>query len=98
MKLRPPTGPLCAKLAVAFLCTGSAGLAQDSSSNDVSALKAQMQKMQLENQAQMQKLQSENQTHMQRMEKEYEDRITSMESEMKSLESKADTGTGSEHR
>src|SRR5260221_5006399 len=82
MKLRPPTGPLCAKLAVAFLCTGSACLAQDNNSNDVSALKAQMQKMQ-----------SENQTQMQRMQKEYEDRITQMESEMKSLESKADTGS-----
>jgi maltoporin len=93
MKLRPPTGPLCAKLAIAFLCTGSACLAQDNSSNDVSALKAQMQKMQLENQAQMQKLHSEDQTQMQRMEKEYEDRITQMESEMKSLESKADTGS-----
>jgi maltoporin len=82
MKLRPPTGPLYAKLAVAFLCTGSACLAQDNYSNDVSALKSQMQKMQ-----------SENQTQMQRMQKEYEDRITSMESEMKSLESKADTGS-----
>src|SRR5260221_6049662 len=82
MKLRPPTGPLCAKLAVAFLCTGSACLAQDNNRNDVSALKAQMQKMQ-----------SENQTQMQRMQKEDEDRITQMESEMKSLESKADTGS-----
>jgi LamB porin len=68
-------------------------LAQDNNSNDVSALKAQMQKMQSENQAQMQKLQTQNQTQMQRMQKEYEDRITSMESEMKSLESKADTGS-----
>jgi maltoporin len=42
-----------------------------SNQNDVSALKAQMQKMQ----------------------KEYEDRISSMESEMKSLESRADSGS-----
>jgi hypothetical protein len=48
MKLRPPTGSLCAKLAVAFLCTGSVCLAQDNNSNDVSALKTQMQKMQKE--------------------------------------------------
>jgi maltoporin len=76
MKSRPPTGSLCAKLAIAFLCTGSLCLAQDNSSNsnngnDVSALKNQMQKMQ----------------------KEYEDRISAMEAEMKSLESKADTGS-----
>jgi maltoporin len=49
MKFSPPTGYLCAKLAVAFLLTGSVCLAQDSSSNnDVSALKTQMQKMQKE--------------------------------------------------
>jgi maltoporin len=73
MKSRPPAGYLCAKLAVALLCTGSLALAQDNSSsqNDVSALKTQMQKMQ----------------------KEYEDRISSMEAEMKSLESKADSGS-----
>ena len=52
-----------------------------------------MQKMQSDNQAQMQKMQSENQIQMQKIQKAYEDRITQMESEMKSLESKADTGT-----
>jgi hypothetical protein len=73
MKLLPTTGSLCAKLAVAFLCTGSTCLAQDNSTNnnDVSALETQMQKMQ----------------------KEYEDHISAMEAEMKSLESKADTGS-----
>jgi maltoporin len=78
MKSRPPAGYFCAKLAVALLCTGSLALAQDNSStststsnSDVSALKAQMQKMQ----------------------KEYEDRISNMEAEMKSLESKADSGS-----
>jgi LamB porin len=83
MKFSPPTGYLCAKLAVAFLWTGSACLAQDSSTNnDVSALKTQMQKMQSDYDAQVQKIQ-----------KEYEDRITSMEAEMKALESKADSGS-----
>jgi maltoporin len=51
MKLRPPTQTLCANLAIAFLFTGSICLAQDnnnSGSNDVSALKTQMQKMQKE--------------------------------------------------
>ena len=77
MKSRPPTGYLCAKLAVAFLSSGSLCLAQDnnsSNSNDVSALKAQIQSMQKQQQ-------------------EYQDRITSMEAEMKALESKADTGS-----
>jgi maltoporin len=76
MKLRPPTGPLCAKVAAAFLFTGSIALAQDnsSSSNDVSALKAQIESLQKQQQ-------------------QYQDRITSMEAEMKSLESKADTGS-----
>jgi maltoporin len=84
MKFSPPTASLCAKLAVAFLWTGSVCLAQDNSSsnNDVSALKTQMQKMQSEYDAQVQKIQ-----------KEYEDRITAMESEMKALESKADSGS-----
>jgi maltoporin len=87
MKLRPPTGSLCAKLAVAFLWTGSVCLAQDSSNNsnngnDVSALKTQVQKMQSDYDAQVKKIQ-----------KEYEDRITAMEAEMKALESKADSGS-----
>jgi maltoporin len=84
MKLRPPTGFLCAKLAVAFLCTGSVCLAQNDSStnNDVSALKTQVQKMQSDYDAQVKKIQ-----------KEYEDRITAMEAEMKALESKADSGS-----
>jgi maltoporin len=77
MKLRPPTGYLCANLAVAFLFTAPLGLAQDnsnSSSNDVSALKTQIQSLQKQQQ-------------------EYQDRITSMESQMKALQSKADTGS-----
>jgi maltoporin len=79
MKLRPPTGPLCAKVALAFLCTGSLVLAQDnnsnsSSDNDVSALKAQIQSLQKQQQ-------------------QYQDRITSMEAEMQSLESKAESGS-----
>ena len=76
MKLRPPTGPLCAKVAAAFLFTGSIALAQDNSSNnnDVSALKAQIESLQKQQQ-------------------QYQDRITSMEAEMKSLESKADSGS-----
>ena len=84
MKFSPPTGALCAKLAVAFLWTGSVCLAQDNSSsnNDVSALKTQMQKMQQEYDSQVQKI-----------EKQYEDRISSMEAEMKALESKADSGS-----
>ncbi len=76
MKLRPPTGPLCAKVAAAFLFTGSIALAQDNSSNnnDVSALKAQIESLQKQQQ-------------------QYQDRITSMEAEMKSLESRADSGS-----
>ena len=79
MKLRPPTGCLCAKLALAFLCTGSLALAQEnnsnsSSGNDVSALKAQIQSLQKQQQ-------------------QYQDRITSMESEMQALESKAESGS-----
>src|SRR5580704_11723961 len=52
MKLRPPTGLLGVKLAVAFFWTGSLGLAQDnnSNSNDVSALKAQIQNLQKQQQ------------------------------------------------
>jgi maltoporin len=53
-----------------------------SNQNDVSALKSQMQKMQSEYDSQVQKIQ-----------KEYEDRISAMEAEMKSLESKADSGS-----
>jgi maltoporin len=51
-------------------------LAQDNSgnSNDVSALKTQIQ-------------------NLEKQQQEYQDRITSMEAEMKSLESKADTGS-----
>jgi maltoporin len=84
MKFSPPTGYLCAKLAVAFLWTGSVCLAQDNSNNgnDVSALKTQMQKMQSDYDAQVNKIQ-----------KEYEDRITAMEAEMRALESKADSGS-----
>jgi maltoporin len=76
MKLPPPTGSLCAKLAMALFCTGSLALAQDnsSSSNDVSALKAQIQ-------------------NLEKKQQEYQDRITSMEGEMKSLESKAESGS-----
>ena len=68
--------------SLTLLASGGLFAQNSDTQNDVSALKAQMQKMQ-----------SENQTQMQRMQKEYEDRITSMESEMKSLESKADTGS-----
>jgi len=62
MKFSPPTGALCAKLAVAFLWTGSVCLAQDSGNNsnngnDVSALKTQMQKMQSDYDAQVNKIQ-----------------------------------------
>ena len=77
MKLRPPTGFLCSKIALAFLCTGSLALAQDNSSSnssDVSALKAQIQSLQKQQQ-------------------DYQDRITSMEAQMKSLESKAESGS-----
>jgi maltoporin len=84
MKFSPPTGSLCAKLAVAFLWTGSVCLAQDNSNNgnDVSALKTQMQKMQ-----------SDYDAHVNKIQKEYEDRIAAMEAEMKALESKADSGS-----
>jgi maltoporin len=78
----PPDGRSCLPVAAALLLTGSFSLAQDngqaqngtSQDNEVSALKAQIQSMQKQQQ-------------------QYQDRITSMEAEMKSLESKADSGS-----
>src|SRR6201987_2980356 len=78
----PPYGRSCLPVAAALLLTGSFSLAQDSSQaqngtsqdNEVSALKAQIQSMQKQQQ-------------------QYQDRITSMEAEMKSLESKAESGS-----
>ncbi len=77
MKLPPPTGYLCAKLAVAFLFLGRIALAQDdrSNGNDVSALKAQIQGLE--------KQQQEYQDRITAMESEM----------MKSLESKANSGS-----
>jgi maltoporin len=85
MKSRPPAGYLCANLAVALLCTGSLALAQDNSSSgnseDISALKAQIQSLQKQ------------QLQYQRDQQNYQDRITEMEGEMKAMESKADSGS-----
>src|SRR6201988_2001747 len=85
MKSRPPAGYLCANLAVALLCTGSLALAQDNSSSgssdDISALKAQIQSLQKQ------------QLQYQKDQQQYQDRITEMEGEMKAMESKADSGS-----
>jgi maltoporin len=85
MKSRPPAGYLCAKLAAALLCTGSLALAQDnngnSSENDISALKAQIQNLQKQ------------QLQYQKDQQQYQDRISEMEGEMKAMESKADSGS-----
>src|SRR5246500_3113343 len=78
----PPYGRSCLPVAAALLLTGSFSLAQDSSQaqngtsqdNEVSALKAQIQSLQKQQQ-------------------QYQDRLTSMEAEMKSLESKAESGS-----
>jgi maltoporin len=55
---------------------------QKSDSSDVAALKAQVQKLEQQNQDQVEKMQ-----------KQYEDRISAMESKMQALESKADSGS-----
>jgi LamB porin len=67
---------------LALFATSSALHAQNSDSSDVAVLKAQIEKMQQQNQAQMEKIQ-----------KQYEDRISSMEAEVQSLRSKADSGS-----
>jgi maltoporin len=85
MKSRPPTEFLCVKIITAFLLTASISWAQDNSSNnsnDVSALKAQIEKMQ-----------RDYDSHVEKIQQQYEDRISSMEAEMKALESKADSGS-----
>ena len=77
MKSRPPAVMVCARVAATFLLTTSLGFAQDSngsSGNDISALKAQIQ-------------------GLQKQQQEYQDRIASMEAEMKTLESKAESGS-----
>src|ERR1700752_5271453 len=82
-KLFPPRGQLCLPVAAALILTGSLGLAQDSAQaqnsassqdNEVSALKAQIQSLQ-------------------KQQEQYQDRIASMEGEMRSLESKAESGS-----
>jgi maltoporin len=65
--------------SLAFFASGAA-YAQDT--DQAAALKAQIEKMQQQNQAQMEKMQ-----------KQYEDRISSMESKMQALESKSDSGS-----
>src|SRR3982074_114699 len=67
---------------LALFATSAALHAQNSDSSDVAVLKAQIEKMQQQNQAQMEKIQ-----------KQYEDRISSMEAEVESLKSKADSGS-----
>jgi len=67
-----------------LLCTGSLALAQDNNtgnSDDISALKAQIQNLQKQ------------QLQYQKDQQKYQDRITEMEGEMKAMESKADSGS-----
>src|SRR5262249_38651289 len=64
-------GMKCTLAASLTLLTTGALFAQSADQSDVSALKAQMEKMQ----------------------RQYEQRISAMEAQMKSLESKADSGT-----
>ena len=81
-RIFPPNGQSWLPVAAALLLTGSFSLAQDNSQaqngtkqdNEVSALKAQIQSLQKQQQ-------------------QYQDRITSMEGEMRSLESKAESGS-----
>src|ERR1700716_3430588 len=56
--------------------------AQNSDSDDIAALKAQMEKMQKESEARTEKMQ-----------RQYEDRISTLEGEIQSLRSKADSGS-----
>jgi maltoporin len=56
--------------------------AQNSDSDDIAALKAQMEKMQKESEARTEKMQ-----------RQYEDRISTLEGEVQSLRSKADSGS-----
>jgi maltoporin len=56
--------------------------AQKSDSDDIAALKAQMEKMQKESEARTEKMQ-----------RQYEDRISSLEGEVQSLKSKAESGS-----
>src|ERR1700741_3971803 len=81
-RIFPPNGQSWLPVAAALLLTGSFGLAQDNSQaqngtkqdNEVSALKAQIQSLQ-------------------KQQEQYQDRIASMEGEMRSLESKAESGS-----
>src|ERR1700756_4806594 len=81
-RIFPPDGQSWLPVAAALLLTGSFGLAQDNSQaqngtkqdNEVSALKAQIQSLQ-------------------KQQEQYQDRIASMEGEMRSLESKAESGS-----
>jgi hypothetical protein len=62
------------------LSAGAALHAEDP--DDVAALKAQLEKMQQENQVRMEKMQ-----------RQYEDRISTLESKVQSLQSKSESGT-----
>src|SRR6201998_173286 len=78
----PPYGRSCLPVAAALLLTGSFSLAQDSSQaqNGTSP----------DNEVSALKAQIQS---MQKHQQQYQDRITSMEAEMKSLESKAESGS-----
>src|SRR3981081_4045109 len=67
---------------VAGLAVSPPGYAQNSDSDDIAALKAQMEKMQKESEARTEKMQ-----------RQYEDRISTLEGEIQSLRSKADSGS-----
>src|SRR3981081_1700333 len=67
---------------VAGLAVSPTVYAQNSDSDDIAALKAQIEKMQKESEA-----------RTERMQRQYEDRISALEGEVQSLRSKADSGS-----
>ncbi|MBV8098843.1 MAG: carbohydrate porin [Verrucomicrobia bacterium] len=77
MKLPSLTGSLCAKVAIALFFTGSLAVAQDNGSSNSNDVSGL--KAQIES--------------LEKKQQEYQDRITSMEAQMKSLESKAESGS-----
>jgi maltoporin len=69
-------------VAVLALLVSAPAYTQNSDSSDVAALKAEIERIQQQNQAQIEKIQ-----------KQYEERISAMEAKLESLESKREAGT-----
>jgi maltoporin len=80
-KIFPPNGRSCLPVAAALLLTGSFSLAQENS---------QAQNTNQDNEVSALKTQVQT---LEKQQQQYQDRITTMEAEMKSLESKAESGS-----